>query len=76
MYTFTDGMGREATVFYKRLADLLNCHSLGTTIQLDNSLGIMPLVFRVALISRLVHMWKQVFCALSCPGATGLVSGC
>ena len=66
--TSTGGMGREATVFYKRLADLL-CS------QWDHSLASMSFVLCLVKILHSVHKWKQVFYAQTCKGATGLVCG-
>ena len=64
--TSTGGMGREATVFSKRLA----CHSLGTTIQLNHpaqpSTGYdvdCPLPCFDQLFCMCIATWKQVFCA-------------
>ena len=61
--TSTGGMGREATVFYKRLADLRTLFSLGSFIQFYHSLASMSFVLCLVKILHSVHTWKQVFCA-------------
>ena len=69
------GPGSEASVFYKRLADLLCSHwdhSYSSSIHWLRC----RLSFALLRSSILcILTWKQVFCAQTCKGATGLVRG-
>ena len=65
VFTSTGGMGREATVFYHRLADLLATHWGQDYSSTINWLR-CRLSFALLRSACFVHSRKQVFCAQSC----------
>ena len=74
VFTSTGSMGCEATVFYRRLADLLATHWGQQYSQTINWLR-CRLSFALLRCAIMCDPWKQVFHTSSCAWATRLVSG-
>ena len=75
VFTSTGGMGCEAAVFYRHLADLLATHWGQEYSQSINWLRCRLSFALLRCASYYVYPWKQVFCTSSWAWATRLVSG-